>query len=76
MHTLNHTTITIDNRCLDLLLTEQEIEIAFERSMKEENRLFIDVNKCCKCWPTNKPPECGFWKKILGLCLKCNCSCN
>jgi hypothetical protein len=71
---LYHTNITIDNRCLDLLLTEDEITNAFGRSLKEENKNLIDTIKCCSCWPTKKPPQCGFWTKILGLCVSCDCN--
>lgn len=68
---LFHTTITIDNRCLDLLLTEDEIAQSFERSLHSDNQQFIDKDKCCKCWPTNQPPKCGFWNRILGYCNHC-----
>ncbi len=67
-----HTTITIDGRCLDLLLTEDEITTSFERTLEASNQKYIDMEKCCVCWPINKPPECAFWRKILGLCEK-NC---
>ena len=70
----NYTNITIDNRCLDLLLTEDEIATAFARAMDLQNKQYIDSSKCCSCWPTKKPPECGFWRKILGLCVSCECN--
>ena len=69
---LYHTKINVDNRCLDLLLTQEDIAIAFERSLKEENRKYIDVSQCCSCWPTQKPPACKFWQKIFGLCSSCS----
>lgn len=68
---LFHTTITIDDRCLDLLLTEDEIAQSFGRSLYSENDQFIDKYKSCKCWPANKPPKCSFWDKILGCCKEC-----
>lgn len=68
---LRHTTITIDGRCIDLLLTDEEISAAFERAIKDENSSFIDMNKCCSCWPVNPPPECPLWRKILGICKEC-----
>lgn len=68
-----HTTITIDNRCLDLLLTEDEIATGFARSLQSENQTYIPIGKCCSCWPVQKPPQCNFWKRILGLCVECNC---
>jgi len=67
-----HTTIEIDGRCLDLLVTDDEITNLFERSLSEANKKFIDSKKCCSCWPINKPPECSFWKKILGMCVECD----
>ena len=66
--TLRHTTITVDGRCLDLLLTDEEISAAFERSLKGENQNLVDKRKCCSCWPVNRPPECSFWRRILGIC--------
>lgn len=71
MH-LRHTTIAVDGRCLDLLLTDEEISIAFERSLREENSGVIDPEKRCSCWPVNQPPECSFWRRILGICRECD----
>ena len=68
-----HTTIQIDNRCLDLLLTDDEIATGFARFLQPENKNDISADKCCSCWPAQKPPQCNFWKKILGLCLQCEC---
>lgn len=66
-----HTIISVDGRCLDLLLTDEEISMAFERAIKDENKKFMDTEKCCSCWPVNEPPECPFWRKILGICREC-----
>jgi len=68
---LIHTKVYVDERCLDLLLTEEEISQAFGRSLVSENRQYIDDTKCCDCWPTEKPPKCSFWNKILGCCNEC-----
>lgn len=67
-----HATITVDGRCLDLLLTEDEITTCFERTLEEKNHAYIDMQNCCQCWPVNKPPECPFWRKILGMCESCD----
>lgn len=67
-----HATVTVDDRCLDLLLTEDEIAVAFERALKDDNQRFIDREKCCSCWPVNQPPECPLWRKILGVCKECD----
>lgn len=66
-----HTTITKDNKCVDLLLTEDEIANAFARAINPDNKSDIDYNICCSCWDTSKPPECSFWRKILGMCYDC-----
>jgi hypothetical protein len=66
-----HATITIDGRCLDLLMTEEEISSCFERTLSEDNQRYIDAEKCCGCWPTAKPPECPFWRRIMGICEGC-----
>ena len=68
---LRHTTVTVDGRCLDLLMNDDEIATCFERTLKDENIKLIDIDKCCSCWPTNPPPECPFWRKILGICREC-----
>jgi hypothetical protein len=69
-----HTTITRDDRCLDLLLTEDEVSTFFARSLETKNQPYIPLQKRCSCWPSQKPPQCHFWKRILGLCLECDCS--
>lgn len=69
---LRHTTITVDGRCIDLLLTDDEISTALERALREENQQFIDEKECCSCWPINPPPECPFWRRILGVCRECD----
>jgi hypothetical protein len=69
---LRHTIINIDNKCLDLLLTEDEIVTAFNRALDHNNHQYINQDICCKCWPINTTIECcPFWKKILGLCEHC-----
>lgn len=68
-----HTIINVDNKCLDLLLTDQEIQIAFERALHPENDKYINQDVCCKCWPIDTNSECcPFWKGIFGLCEHCN----
>ncbi len=69
---LFHTTVYVDDRCLDLLLSHDEIVQAFERSLADGNKKFIDLNKCCDCWSTKKPPKCSFWSRIMGCCRGCD----
>jgi hypothetical protein len=65
---LRHTTIEIDGRCIDLLLTEKEITTCFERALIDNNIKYIDLNKSCKSWPLTKPDTLSIWKKILKIC--------
>jgi len=68
---LRHTTIEIDGRCLDLLLTDEEVSQCFERALLNKNFKFIDLNKSCKSWTIDKPRTCSLWKKLLKIC-KCD----
>jgi hypothetical protein len=68
---LYHSTVIKDNRCVDLLLTEDEVVKAFERTLEPSNKIHINLDNCCDCWPTEKPPKCTFWSKIMGLCKEC-----
>lgn len=69
---LRHTIINVDNKCLDLLLTEEEIQNAFARAIDVTNKQYINETICCKCWPIDSNNECcPFWKKIFGLCEHC-----
>lgn len=70
--TYRHAVTVVDGRCLDLLLTEEEISYGFERALHEENQQFIDKDRCCGAWPVNQPPECPFWRRILGICRECD----
>ena len=58
----------IDGRCLDLLLTEDEIILAHARAMESHN-IHLLGNDCCSCWPSTREP-CGFWDRVLN---KCDC---
>jgi hypothetical protein len=59
----------IDDRCVDLLLTEAEITRAFSRA--KENPSLVDDTRgyselCCQT-PTEKR-KCNIWDKLLGNC--------
>lgn len=69
---LRHTTITVDGRCIDLLLNDEEISAGLERAIDGANQGLIDMDKCCSCWPVNQPPECPFWERVLGICKQCD----
>lgn len=67
-----HTIINIDGKCLDLLMTDEEIANAFERATHAENDQYINPNACCSCWPIDTGEDCcPFWKSIFGLCSEC-----
>lgn len=67
-----HTIINLNNKCLDLLLTEEEIQTAFARALDHNNAHYINQEVCCKCWPVDSHNECcPFWKNIFGLCEHC-----
>jgi len=68
MNNLIKTKVDIDGRCLDLLLTEEEVAIAHARAMSPSNVHLLGVD-CCSCWPSEKIP-CGFWDSVLN---KCDC---
>lgn len=69
---LIYTSVNVDGRCIDLLLTEKEIARAASRIFDPQNNQFIpsDLNTC---WPVEPPPKCSFWDLIIG---KCNCKCK
>ncbi len=71
MDNLLHTTILVDGRCIDLLLTEDEIATSFGRAINKSNKDFIDTENCCSCWSIKSPPKCSLWSKILGQCNDC-----
>jgi len=68
-----HTIIKVDDKCLDLLLTDDEIKAAFERALHAENDKYINPEACCSCWPIDTHDDncCPFWKEIFGLCEEC-----
>ena len=65
---LTITTVKIDGRCLDLLLTEEEVIEAHARAMHPDNKELLG-DDCCSCWPKDIEP-CGFWDRVLN---KCDC---
>lgn len=56
----------IDGRCLDLILTEEEVIAAHARSFNPEYSLLLG-DDCCSCWPVEREP-CGFWDRLLNKC--------
>ena len=60
------TKVTVDGRCLDLLLTHEEIISAHARAM-DINNINLIGDDCCSCWPSIKEP-CGFWDRMLNRC--------
>ena len=68
---LTKTKVIVDGRCLDILLTEDEVILAHARAMQPENTNLLG-DDCCSCWPIDKEP-CGFWDSVLN---KCDCDKN
>lgn len=65
---LIHTKVEIDGRCIDLLMTEEEVIACFKRALLNENFKYINLENSCNSWPVQKPKTCIFWKKLLGIC--------
>lgn len=63
--------VSIDNRCMDLFLTEEEVLLGFKRFLDPDNRVKIDFSKTCSTWPIKKPKDCSFWRKVFGICCDC-----
>jgi len=65
---LFHTSIKIDDRCVDLLLTESEAKTASNRAQAMPTKIPVDG----QCWPIEKPnSKCRIWDFVTG---KCSCS--
>jgi hypothetical protein len=64
---LYHTKIEIDGRCIELLLTEDDVAKGAKRVLNPKN---ADKVTCSNgsCWPIEPPPRCSFWDKVLGRC--------
>ena len=56
-----------DDRCIDMLLTMNEIQKAITRAEDPKNSNLIPPY-CCTCWPIEKPPKCKFWDRIMFNC--------
>jgi hypothetical protein len=57
----------IDGRCIDMLLTEDEIIKASKRALNPTNSKFMP-EVLNTCWPIEHPPKCSFWDRLLGNC--------
>jgi len=64
---LIHVQTTKDDRCIDMLLTVNEIEKGVNRAIDPKNSDLISKT-CCTCWPIEKPPKCSFWDRVLFGC--------
>ena len=71
LNALQHAKVYVDNRCIDMLLTQEEITKGLARALDIHNNQYLDTKHCCDCWPVEKPPKCNFWNKVLGLCSHC-----
>jgi hypothetical protein len=66
---LIHVQFSKDNRCIDMLLTHSEIQKGVARALDSKNFNILS-EKCCTCWPVEKPPKCNFWDRLLFKCSK------
>jgi len=68
---LTITTVVVDGRCLDLLLTQDEIIEAHARAMHPDNKELLGDGGC-SCWPADPDKDpCGFWDRLLNKCDCC-----
>ena len=65
-----YTKIELDGRCINLLLTEKEVIRSHKRAIDNATKNGIDESMFGVCWPTEQPPKCSLWDRILG---RCNC---
>jgi hypothetical protein len=64
---LIHVQFTKDDRCIDMLLTLDEIETGATRALDPNNSNLLSP-ECCTCWSIEKPPKCTFWNRLLFKC--------
>jgi hypothetical protein len=64
---LIHVQFEKDDRCIDMLLTQSEIEKGVARALDTKNYDLLCKN-CCTCWPVEKPPKCNFWDRLMFKC--------
>jgi len=64
---LIHVQFVKDDRCVDMLLSMNEIEKGVARAIDPKNSNLLSQT-CCTCWPVEKPPKCSFWDRLLFNC--------
>lgn len=72
MSKLYYSKVIVDDRCIDLLLNEEEIEMAAERALDNPEIVVSFPESHGNCWTPSKPPKCSFWSRIMNKC--CDCS--
>jgi hypothetical protein len=66
MSELYHAKAKINERDIDLVLTEDQLLEGISAALKNSD--FICKQNPGACWPIEKPQACGVWKRIFGLC--------
>ena len=60
--------VNIDGRCIDLLLTHDQIMEGFESGLSNPDK----IPAFGQCWNINKPNKCSLLDRIMNRC--CDCS--
>ena len=72
MNKLYYSKVIVDGRCVDLLLSEDEIETGAERALENPEIVLSFPESHGSCWSAEKPPKCNFWNRIINKCCECN----
>jgi len=72
MGKLYYSKVIVDGRCLDLLLSEDEIEVAAERALDNPETVVSFPESHGNCWSAEKPPKCSLWSRIMNKCCECS----
>ena len=59
---------TIDGRCIDLILTQEQLMQGFETGLARPDL----IPACGQCWDIKKPNKCGVLDRIMNRCCVCN----
>jgi hypothetical protein len=66
MSELYYAKARLNDRDIDLVLTEEQLLEGISSALKNPN--FICEQNPGACWPVEKPESCGIWKRIFGIC--------
>ena len=72
MSKLYYSKVVVDGRCIDLLLSEDEVETGAERALENPSIVVSFPESHGSCWSADKPPKCGLWSRIMNKCCECS----